>query len=48
VEAIEYTDFNQKPFFLGVQWHPERLRIQDSQMPFSINIRQAFIDAATK
>jgi putative glutamine amidotransferase len=48
VEAIEYIDFDQKPFFLGVQWHPERLRIQDSQTPFSINIRHAFLDAATK
>ena len=48
VEAIEYVDADQKPFFLGVQWHPERLRIQDSQTPFSMNIRQAFLDAATK
>jgi putative glutamine amidotransferase len=46
VEAIEYMDFDQKPFFLGVQWHPERLRIQDSYTPFSIHIRQAFLDAA--
>lgn len=46
VEAIEYMDFDQKPFFLGVQWHPERLRIQDSYTPFSMHIRQAFLDAA--
>ncbi len=46
VEAIEYKDFDQKPFFLGVQWHPERLRIQDSYTPFSMHIRQAFLDAA--
>ena len=46
VEAIEYMDFDQKPFFLGVQWHPERLRIQDSFTPFSMHIRQAFLDAA--
>jgi putative glutamine amidotransferase len=46
VEAIEYKDFDQKPFFLGVQWHPERLRIQDSNTPFSMHIRQAFLDAA--
>lgn len=47
VEAIEYIDFDQKPFFLGVQWHPERLAIQASQQAFSKNIRQAFLDAAT-
>ena len=47
VEAIEYMDFDHKPFFLGVQWHPERLRSQDSFTPFSMHIRQAFLDAAT-
>jgi putative glutamine amidotransferase len=47
VEAIEYIDFDQKPFFLGVQWHPERLRIPNSQNAFSMNIRQAFLDAAS-
>jgi gamma-glutamyl-gamma-aminobutyrate hydrolase PuuD len=46
VEAIEYIDFDKKPFFLGVQWHPERLIIQESQQAFSKNIRQAFLNAA--
>jgi len=25
IEGIEYSDKKDKPFFLGIQWHPERL-----------------------
>jgi putative glutamine amidotransferase len=47
VEAIEYED-PIKPFFLGVQWHPERMQIPSSNLAFSQNIRKAFIEAIIK
>ncbi|CAF2832061.1 unnamed protein product [Rotaria sp. Silwood2] len=42
VEAVQWQNTNGYPFYLGVQWHPERMVDQDS--PFSYNIRQAFLD----
>ncbi|CAF1197243.1 unnamed protein product [Rotaria sordida] len=42
VEAVQWQNAYECPFFLGVQWHPERMVDQDS--PFSYNIRQAFLD----
>ncbi|UJR21307.1 hypothetical protein I4U23_024397 [Adineta vaga] len=42
VEAIQWQNAHEKPFYLGVQWHPERMVDQNS--PFSYNIRQAFLD----
>ncbi|CAF0874981.1 unnamed protein product [Adineta ricciae] len=42
VEAIQWRNAHEKPFYLGVQWHPERMVDQNS--PFSYNIRQAFLD----
>lgn len=47
VEAIEYKDAN-KPFFLAVQWHPERMQIPASNLAFSQNIRGAFMEAMLK
>jgi len=47
VEAIEYKDAN-KPFLLGVQWHPERMQIPATNEAFSQNIRMAFIEAMIK
>jgi putative glutamine amidotransferase len=48
VEAIEYKKWQSKPFLLGVQWHPERLKIQESTHCFSENLRQKFLEAAMK
>jgi putative glutamine amidotransferase len=47
VEAIEYKD-PIKPFLLAVQWHPERMQIPASNLAFSQNIRNAFIEAIIK
>lgn len=41
VEGIEYADKTHKPFFIGVQWHPERFR--DLSKPASKNILDKFI-----
>jgi len=40
IESIEYQDSEHMPFFLGVQWHPERM---DYQSPFSLPIAKKFI-----
>lgn len=41
IEGIEYSDKDNKPFFLGIQWHPERFLNHDE--PASKNILQRFI-----
>lgn len=40
-EAIELENPNNQ-FLLAVQWHPERMQDQDN--PFTINIREAFLN----
>ena len=40
VEGIEYEDPFDKPFMLGVQWHPERMEPKDI---FSANLINRFI-----
>jgi putative glutamine amidotransferase len=39
IEAIERED---RPFYLGVQWHPERM----PESPHSARLFHAFVDAA--
>jgi putative glutamine amidotransferase len=43
IESIEYKDRENMPFFLGVQWHPERMDVQN---PFSTPIALSFLQAA--
>jgi putative glutamine amidotransferase len=44
-EAIEWADPAEKPFFLGVQWHPERIEQDHLGHVFTQNIRRAFLKA---
>lgn len=47
IEGLEWMELDQKPFFLLVQWHPERMDNFDS--PFSKNLLFQFTQAvATK
>lgn len=46
VEGIEYLDKTDKPFFIGVQWHPERF--PDLNSPVSKNILDRFISECHK
>jgi len=36
IEAIEWSDKSSKQFFMGIQWHPERMKEQTN--PFTKNI----------
>jgi putative glutamine amidotransferase len=41
IEAMELTEHGSIPFFLLVQWHPERMK--DAENPFTTNIRKGFL-----
>lgn len=41
VEAIEWKNPKNKPFLLLVQWHPERMKEQES--PLAKNVREKFL-----
>jgi putative glutamine amidotransferase len=43
VEGIEWKNPTGKPFLMLVQWHPERMKDQES--PYTKNIRSAFIES---
>jgi putative glutamine amidotransferase len=49
VEGVEWADKKDKPFFLGVQWHPERMyKLNMETSPLSKNIRDYFINEIQK
>ncbi|MEO5890297.1 MAG: gamma-glutamyl-gamma-aminobutyrate hydrolase family protein [Ferruginibacter sp.] len=44
IEGVEWADKENKSFFLGVQWHPERMfKFNLEQSPVAKNIRDRFI-----
>lgn len=47
IEGIEWADKSKKAFFIGVQWHPERMfKFNLHNSPITKNIRDNFINAA--
>ena len=49
VEGIEWEQKENKPFFLGIQWHPERMyKFHLNELPSTKNIRDRFIKAIKK
>lgn len=49
IEGIEWADKSAKAFFIGVQWHPERMfKFNLDTNPITKNIRENFINAAKK
>ena len=40
IEALEWADATNKPFFLAVQWHPERMEFSN---PFACRLFETFL-----
>jgi putative glutamine amidotransferase len=43
IEGMERREPEGRPFFMAIQWHPERMANTESN--FVKNIRQSFLDA---
>jgi putative glutamine amidotransferase len=43
IESIEYKSRDDMPFFIAVQWHPERM---DTANPLSLPLAKSFLNAA--
>ncbi len=44
IEGVEWVDQESNPFFIGVQWHPERMyKFHLGKSPVTKNIRDRFI-----
>lgn len=46
IEGIEFAEKTNKPFLIGVQWHPERMK--DLNHPAAINILNRFVTECSK
>lgn len=46
IEALEYKDKSINSFMIAVQWHPERFINSNYQIPFSLSIKNAFLEAS--
>lgn len=46
IEVLEYKDKSINSFMIAVQWHPERFIHTNYQIPFSLNIKNAFLEAS--
>lgn len=46
IESLEWKEKEGKPYFLAVQWHPERMK--DTENPFTTKIGASFVDAVRK
>lgn len=46
VESLEWKEKDGKPYFLAVQWHPERMK--ETENPFTTRIGASFFDAVRK
>lgn len=45
IEGVEWSHPEDKPFFLGIQWHPERMyKLHLKESPLTRNIRDRFIE----
>jgi putative glutamine amidotransferase len=47
IEAVELENNPDFPFFLGVQWHPERFFHDTYTKPFSTDIKNSFFNACS-
>jgi putative glutamine amidotransferase len=49
IEGVEWAGKEERSFFLGVQWHPERMyKLHLGQSPVTKNIRDRFINEIKK
>ncbi len=45
IEGIEWKEKAGKPWFLGVQWHPERLALDQPENSLTMGLRLKFLEA---
>jgi putative glutamine amidotransferase len=49
IEGVEWAERGTEPFFIGIQWHPERMyKLGLAESPLTKKIRDRFIQAVNK